>query len=136
MTKKRLLTVLIAFIVGFCIAGGVINNADAKVGFTNVGNESSRDIKIACDYNGPLIIIKPGRNSMDSGKCTKKRSDTDQIYTTTTQIMLFSGPVKKDGCYRMQPNIRRKLPDLSVATLYNLSSGCHGKTYHGYWGYS
>lgn len=135
MTKKRVVKIIAAFLLGFILAGGLSNKADAVVGFTNVGNESSRTIKIACSYGGTLIELKPGQNSMMPGKCTKSRSDTDQFLTPTTQILIFSGPVKKDGCYRVQPNVRNKIPDLSVGTLYDLKRGCSGKKYRGYWNY-
>lgn len=136
MTKKSLFKILAAFFIGFLLAGGLSNQADAKVGFTYVYNGTSKVTKIACNYDGPLIELKPGRNSMDFGKCTKKRSDTDQIYTSTTIIIHFAGPKRKDGCYRVMPGKRAKIPDLSVVNERDLKDGCQGKDkYYGYWNY-
>lgn len=150
---KRIIIAILCLVLGFGVASAIFpqtsenagpspveeilapSPAEAVIGFAYVANESPRDIKIACSYGGTLIVLHPNQQSMQAGKCTKSRSDTDQIKVYTTSIMLFQGPVKADGCYRIAPDHRKKVPDLSYTVIYSLASGCHGKSYKGYWTY-
>lgn len=128
------LTLIVAMaLLGLGLSVASTAPADAVIGFAKITNLSQRTIKVACSYGGSLISLSPGQTSIQPGKCTKSRSDVDQFVVPTTSIMIYAGPKRTDGCYRVQPNVRMKVPDLSLTNIYNLSRGCGSKRYLGYW---
>ena len=102
--------------------------ASAKVGYVYVANESTKSVRIACDFDGPLKTLSPGRNS--KSLCTKDRHDVDQVLTSTTLCMTYYGPRVKDGMYRISPGTRRKIHDLGTVVFYNYGSKCSSSPWY------
>lgn len=157
---KRIFVAILAFVIGFGIAQAMVPTADqinsaspvihkavevvapeeasARVGYVRVQNLGVPTFKIYCDFDSSHYeTLSNGQNSQQSGKCTDEHYDTDQILTTTTVCVKFTGPVKADGYYRLSPGTRRKIPDLSTFAVWPLSK-CSGRgsAYKGYWTYT
>ena len=128
---RRVLATLAALFIAVALTFAQAPTASAKVGGSLVGNWSGKSVKIACNYGGSLKTLPNGQTSY--WYCTADNHDVDQVLVSTTVIGLYTGPKAKDGCYRIAPNVRAKIPDMGTMSLYKLSSGCRGKKYHGYW---
>ncbi len=147
MTKARIIRVLICFLLGIALTGGITlsstPSAEARPKITRIlnnlakkGTHSNWTVVVRCGYSDPASKwqrMKPGEASTNKKHCGLNDADRALSSKGNTCVAFFNPIPKskkqpvKNGRYRMYTATWYKFPDYSIATVYTCATASDKK---------